>query len=161
LGGPSGGVNRYDLGTEALFPMGQVNQTIIGASAPPCLSSASAPPESDAGVSTNPFSSGDAWIGTYACPQGLIDLALVVESVVGNSVNARFDFAYGTTQGSFELGGTFDPTSREATFTPGSWVSQPGSSWFTVGMDGYVDLGGESYSGTITAAGCGAFAVAR
>jgi hypothetical protein len=179
FGGANGGVSRYDVSTKALFPIGQVNQTIVGASATPCLSAAaSAPPATDAGVPSpdpeggteagpaapaNPFSAGDAWMGTYVCPQGLTNLAVVVESVDGNTMNARFDFDWiaGSTQGSYELTGRFDPTTREATFTPGPWVSQPGSNWFTVGMDGYVDLGGVSYAGNITNPGCGAFSVTR
>jgi hypothetical protein len=141
--------------------MGQVNQTIVGASAAPCLSAEAAPPGPDAGAPANPFSPGEAWIGTYACGEGLTNVAIAVESVEGNTVNARFDLASGPTQGSFVLAGTFDPATREATFTPGPWVSQPSSGWSPVGMDGYVDLAGDSYAGTITSEGCGAFSVSR
>jgi hypothetical protein len=162
FGGVSGGVSRYDVAAKALFPLGQVNQTIVGASAAPCVSSAVAtPPGADAGETVAPFSGGDAWIGTYVCAPGLTNVAVVIESVAGNSVNARFDFAQDATQGSFELVGTFDPVTREATFSPGAWVSQPSGPWSAVGLDGYVDLSGQAFSGNITAAGCGAFSLAR
>jgi hypothetical protein len=162
FGGGTGAVSRYDVATKALFPLGQVNQTVVGASAAPCLSAAAAPPPNpDAGAPTNPFSAGDAWIGTYECPQGLTNLAVVIESVDGNSMNARFDFVVGATPGSFELTGSFDPSTREATFMPGSWVSQPTSGAPAVGMDGFVDLSGQNYSGNITTMGCGAFSVTR
>jgi hypothetical protein len=172
FGGYGGGVSRYDVATKALFPVGQVNQTIVGASATPCLSaSASTPPGDDAGspeagapaAPSNPFTAGDAWMGTYVCEQGLTNLALVVESVDGNTIDARFDYDWiaGSTQGSYVLTGTYDPTTREATFTPGAWVLQPGPDWAPVGMDGYVDLSGLTYSGSITYAGCGAFDVTR
>jgi hypothetical protein len=154
--------------------VGAVNQLVVGASATPCLpAAATSGPDagtSDAGsaeggtgVPANAFTPGDAWVGTYVCVQGLTNLALVVESVNGNSIDARFDFDWisGSTQGSYELTGTYDPTTREATFTPGAWVLQPGSSWSPVGMDGFVDLSGTSYSGNIQFAGCGAFSVSR
>jgi hypothetical protein len=176
FGGDTGGVSRYDVASKALFPVGQVNQVIVGASATPCLSaSASSPPDDDAGspdaspeagapaAPVNPFSAGDAWMGTYVCEQGLTNVALVVESVDGNAIDARFDFDWiaGSTQGSYVLTGSYDPTTREATFTPGAWVSQPGADWSPVGMDGYVDLSGMTYSGSITYQGCGAFDVTR
>ena len=170
--GGLGSVSRYDLAAKALFPMGQVNQDVTGASAMPCLSAAALPPpeldgrddgQADAGAPATPFSAGDAWMGTYACAGGLTKLAGVIEAVDGDAVTARFDFGSvdDVTQGSYELTGTFDPTTREATFSPGPWISQTGSGASPVGMDGYVDLSGTSYSGTITSTGCGAFSVAR
>jgi hypothetical protein len=173
--GQDGAVTRYDVAGKGLFPLGQVNQMIVDVSATPCLSAAAMPPpDADAGDDggddggtaspANPFSAGDAWMGTYVCSQGLTDLALVVESIDGNSVTARFDFdMFGSAiQGSYELTGTFDPTTREAQFTPGSWVSQPSlTSVAAVGMDGYVDLSGQTYAGNITGMDCGAFSVTR
>jgi hypothetical protein len=175
--GQDGAVTRYDVAGKGLFPLGQVNQMIADVSATPCLSAAAMPPpEADAGdgddggddggaaTPANPFSAGDAWMGTYVCSQGLTNVALVVESIEGASVTARFDFdLFGSAiTGSYELTGTFDPTTREAVFTPGSWVSQPGwSSLAPVGLDGYVDLGGQTYAGNITGMDCGAFSVTR
>jgi hypothetical protein len=168
VSGPAGGVSRYDVTTKALFPLGQVNQAIVGAGTTPCLSADALPPQNpDAGAPASPppgpFSAGDAWMGTYVCPQGLTNLVLAIESVDGNAVRARFDFDWveQATQGSYELTGTFDPSTREATFTPGAWVSDPGSTWYPVGMDGFVDLSGQSYAGSITSTGCGAFSVTR
>jgi len=40
FGGASGGVSRYDVATKALYPIGAVNQMVVGASATPCLSAA-------------------------------------------------------------------------------------------------------------------------
>jgi hypothetical protein len=174
LSGQSGGISRYDVASKSLYPMGALNQLVVGASATPCLSAAAASgpdagapeagsTEGGAAAPANAFSPGDAWMGTYVCVQGLTNLALVVESVSGNSIDARFDFDWvsGSTQGSYELTGTYDPATREATFTPGPWVSQPDSSWSPVGMDGFVDLSGTTFSGNIQFAGCGAFAVSR
>lgn len=176
LGGDSGGVSRYDVGTKALYPVGAVNQVVVAASAAPCVSAAEAGPDAgasdaaateggtpEAGPPASAFSPGDAWMGTYVCVQGLTNLALLVESVNGNSIDARFDFDWesGSTQGSYELTGTYDPSTREAVFTPGPWVSQPSSSWSPVGMDGFVDLSGTSYAGNIQFAGCGAFSLSR
>ncbi len=169
VSGQSGGISRYDVASKSLYPVGALNQQVVAASATPCLSAPTSfgpdagLPDGGAAAPSNVFSPGDAWMGTYVCVQGLTNLALVVESVSGSSIAARFDFDWvsGSTQGSYELTGTYDPATREATFTPGPWVSQPGSSWSPVGMDGFVDLGGTSYSGNIQFAGCGAFAVAR
>ena len=194
FGGDAGGVSRYEIATKTLQPLGQVNQTVVGASATPCLSAGAAPapvdagsvtpdpdaappadpdagapdPEGgsgggDAGAPASPFSPGDAWLGTYACTQGITDVAVLIESIDGDTIHARFDFDWvdGATQGSYEMTGRFDAATREVTFEPGRWVSQPGSSWSPVGMDGYVDLSGTSYAGNITYAGCGAFSVSR
>lgn len=194
IGGMSGGVNRYDIATKALYPIGALNQVIIGASATPCLPGGAGdgggPPapeggadggSSDGGEATgdaaddgetdggsaaapaNAFAAGDAWIGTFVCGQGLTHAALVVESIDGAAVKARFDFAgVGSAQGSYEIAGTYDPGTREATFTPGAWVSQPNDSdSAAVGLDGHVDLAGTSFAGTITASNCGAFSVTR
>jgi hypothetical protein len=169
FGGDYGGVTRYDVATKTLTPIGQVNQTIVGASAVPCTSAPSsvdggpngAP---DAGAApANPFSPGDSWIGNYVCQQGLTNLALVIESVNGDAVNARFDFNWvqGSATGSFELTGMFDPATGHAVFTPGAWVSQPGTNWETVGLDGFVNQSGDAFAGGISHTGCGAFAVQR
>jgi hypothetical protein len=179
FGGQAGGVSRYDLATKSLFPVGAVNQLVVGASASPCMSAptpsadsgsadgqASDGDTSDAGSPSPPgpsnaFAPGEAWIGTYECSEGLTNLALVIERVDGSAVQARFDFDASGTQGSFEVSGNFNPATREATFTPGSWVLQPSPSWPGVAMDGYVDLGGTSYAGSIPSEGCGAFSLTR
>jgi hypothetical protein len=177
--GPSGAVGRYDLSSKSILPVGQVDQEVVGASAVPCIADAGAAatdaavPDAgddgggDAGASAAappvPFAAGDVWIGTYVCPQGLTDLAVTVDSVDGNTIHARFDFDWvkGGASGSFVLDGTYDPTTREATFTAGPWISQPSSSWSTVGLDGYVDLSGQELAGNVTHDGCGAFSVRR
>jgi hypothetical protein len=172
-----GSVSRYDLAAKTLTPVGQLSQSIIGAAAAPCVR---APDVPDAGGATDagsdaatdadtpaagtiPFTQGDVWIGTYVCPQGLTDLALVVESTEGDSVKARFDFvlADDDTVGSFELTGEYDATTGHTTFQPGAWVSQPSDAWQTVGMDGFVDKTGQDFAGTITSPGCGAFSLQR
>jgi hypothetical protein len=173
FGSTEGSVSRYDLAAKTLTPVGQVNQSIVGTAAAPCVR---APNESDAGgaadaateagapsADTIPFTQGDVWIGTYVCPQGLTDLALVVESAAGDSVKARFDFvsAKDDSAGSFELTGEYDATTGHTTFKPGAWVFQPAGSWQTVGMDGFVDKAGQEFAGTITSPGCGAFFVQR
>jgi hypothetical protein len=170
--GDSGGVSRYDLTTKTLYPVGAVNQLVVGASATPCLARAGSPaPEPDAGspgagaeagvedagaAPANAFTQGDVWIGTFACTSGLQNVAVVVETVDGADVRARFDFD----GGSYELTGSYDPVTRRASFTPGAWVSQP-AGVSPVGMDGHIDLAGDSFSGTISGTGCGAFSVSR
>jgi len=178
LGADSGTISRYDLATKALFSVGQENDTIVGAGATPCLQSSGATSSdggsattspdaggdaSDAGATGSPWSAGDSWLGTFVCAEGLTQLALVIDSVSGSTIHARFDFdsAGGASLGSVELTGSFDSSTREATFTPGAWASQPTAGWSTVGLEGSVDLSGEEFSGTVTGTGCGAFSVHR
>jgi hypothetical protein len=118
---------------------------------------------SDAGLLENPFRPGEEWTGTYRCAQGLTSLVLRIDSVESNHVRARFDFNYvaGGADGSYYLTGTFNPATHAMTFVPGEWISKPGPSWFTVGMNGFVDDLAREYTGRIPAAGCGAFSVVR
>jgi hypothetical protein len=135
-------------------------------SAPPTPSSANgdaaaAPLPVGVMPSPNPFHPGDRWSGTYVCPQGSTELTLVIESVTGEDLDAEFDFDWvaGQASGSFHLTGTFDPITRRATFEPGAWIVRPGDNWYTVGLDGTVDVAARTYAGAITGPGCGAFAL--
>ena len=168
FGGGSGAISRYDLGTKTLSPLGQVNQIVAGASAAPCMAPAAAIQDPDGGAPAapaNPFSAGDAWIGTYSCDYnsgtGLTNAVLLVDSVAGNSVVARLTFAAELESGTFDVTGTFDPVTREAVFTPGAWAPGSPESSSTVGMDGYIDLGGHLYAGNVSAQECGSFSVQR
>ena len=95
------------------------------------------------------------------CPQGNTNLALVIDAVEGNSIQAKFEFEWapGTVSGSFALSGIWQPSTQRATFTPGVWFVRPGANWFPVGMKGTVDLQRRVYEGLITSPGCGAFSV--
>lgn len=110
----------------------------------------------------SPFDPGDNWTGTYTCPQGVTNLDLVVVSTDGASIVALFDFTFEAITGSFYLDGTFDKSTGVATFQPGAWIDQP-PGWFTVGMTGTVDVCASpmTYTGAITATGCGSFALTR
>jgi len=117
----------------------------------------------DAGPSRNPFSAGDRWVGTYTCAQGLTSLELVIVGVSGNTIQARFEFNFvaGSADGSFELTGKWNTTTRGVTFVPGEWISKPGPGWMTVAMDGFVDSNGREFAGMIPTAGCGSFSVVK
>jgi hypothetical protein len=111
----------------------------------------------------NPFHAGERWSGFYVCAQGNTNLVLVIDEVVGNSIQAKFDFEFApaAVTGSFALSGTWQPATLRATFTPGAWLVRPGPNWFPVGMKGTVDPQRRVYEGSITSAGCGAFSVVK
>jgi hypothetical protein len=109
----------------------------------------------------NPFHAGERWSGFYVCPQGNTNLVLVIDEVVGNSIQAKFDFEFApaTLTGSFALSGIWQPATLRATFTPGAWIVRPGPNWFPVGMKGTVDPQRRVYEGSIVSPGCGAFSL--
>jgi hypothetical protein len=111
----------------------------------------------------NPFRAGDRWVGTYTCPQGLTQLDLEIVSTAGNDVTDAvfdFDFTPAKITGSFHMSGIFAPATLAASFVPGAWVQRP-VGWNSVGMTGTVALATMTYSGEITAPGCGSFSVRR
>jgi hypothetical protein len=111
-----------------------------------------------------PFQGGQDWTGTYTCPQGLtiVDLE-VVDVQCDGTIEAVYNFNFDGTIGAYWLSGTYNPSTFEASFTPVSWINQPGSNWYMVGMDGVVNTGASpmSYSGQISGAGCGSFEVTQ
>jgi hypothetical protein len=189
--GTSGALTRYDLAGKTLQPMGQVNQTILGAAAAACAATPAAPPpdagapdaapsgpgddggaidggaapadDGSAAAEALPFAPGDAWVGSFACAPGVTNVALLVDSVDGATVHARIDFDWGASgrSASYALDGTYDPATREARFTPGPWAFGSSSTWTAVGLDGYVDLAGARLAGDVTHDGCGAFSLQR
>jgi hypothetical protein len=104
-------------------------------------------------VHANPFAEGQAWVGSYVCPQGRTALALRIEAVHGDAIQALFDFDFGggRAMGRFELHGTFTAASGEATFEPGAWLLRP-PGYYSVGMKGRVSR--TVYEGAIVGAGC-------
>ena len=118
-------------------------------------------PAPDAPIVDNPFHAGDDWVGTYTCPQGLTNLDLHIVGVDGDAVTATFDFDWTGTKGSFALSGTWQPVGARMRFDAGAWIDRPSSSWWTVNMDGTVDVASATYAGVIDTTGCGAFTVTR
>jgi hypothetical protein len=107
-----------------------------------------------------PFLPGQELVGKYTCTQGITDLRLRIVSVEGTAVAATFEFEHAPTRaaGSYELSGTWDPTTRRMVFTPGAWLVRP-SGYEPVGMDGRIPVDASSYAGRITHPTCGAFSV--
>lgn len=111
----------------------------------------------------NPFSPGQHWRGTYTCAQGLTNLDLQIVSTHADIVDdAVFAFDWsGGVSGAYHLSGAFDPATHRTILTPGAWIDQP-QGWYSVGMDGIVDLTTMTYAGNIadpTYSSCGTFTV--
>lgn len=104
-------------------------------------------------VHANPFAEGQTWVGSYVCPQGRTALALRIEAVHGDAIQALFDFDFGggRATGRFELHGTFAAASGEAMFEPGAWLVRP-PGYYSVVMKGRVSR--TAYEGEIVGAGC-------
>ena len=115
-----------------------------------------------AAVPETPFAAGQAWTGRYVCAQGITDLVVRIQAVQGNLVQAVFAFHHVPTgaAGEYELGGSWDPTSRVADLVPGAWIVQP-PGYVTVGMRGTVAANGVEWSGTIQNPSCGSFSLQR
>lgn len=105
-----------------------------------------------------PFSAGQTWVGNYRCAQGSTPLRLIIDSVNGTVVTAKFDFTSRGINGIYELHGTYNDSSRKMTFATGNWVKRA-SGFSTVGMDGTVSKDGKTFSGDITDRGCSTFQV--
>lgn len=105
-----------------------------------------------------PFSAGQTWVGNYRCAQGSTPLRLIISSVNGTEVNAKFDFTSRGVNGIYELNGVYNNSSRKITFATGNWVKRA-SGFGMVGMDGTVSKDGKTFSGDITDRGCSTFQV--
>jgi len=105
-----------------------------------------------------PFAPGQTWVGTYTCSQGDTDLTLAITRVDGMHVYGVFKFRHAASgaKGSYDLDGTFDPTTSGLTLLPGEWIEHP-KGYTSVGMIGTVS--NDVYSGTIDFSGCSAFSV--
>ncbi|MFC3031067.1 DUF1566 domain-containing protein [Pseudoalteromonas fenneropenaei] len=105
-----------------------------------------------------PFSAGQTWVGNYRCAQGSTPLRLIIDSVNGSEVNAKFDFTSRGVNGIYQLNGIYNNNSRKITFATGNWVKRA-SGFSAVGMDGTVSKDGKTFSGDITDRGCSTFQV--
>lgn len=113
-------------------------------------------------VTPNPFSSLRSWKGHYVCAGDRTQLAVQVENVAGNQVDALFEFRSGDgeTVGKFHAHGSYAPGSKSIKLAPGDWIEQP-SGWIAVGLSGKVDEAGETFSGKMDNAQCGDFSLTR
>jgi hypothetical protein len=169
--GGTGNVSRYDLASKTSKPMGSVSVSLVGAGSAPCVGSSAS--STDAGTDAggdatngitqgaNPFTAGQVWIGTYACPNGVTPAALAVDTVSGEAFAGRIDLRLGSpaVAASYEVSGTYNPATREAVLEPGRWIDPMPSSISAVGLDGFVSVAGEELSGTVSASRCGAFSL--
>lgn len=124
----------------------------------PAIAAPSMPEETaPARLATNPFATGQQWVGTYRCAQGETDLVLRVVRVDGPRVDAVFEFEHvdSGAVGSYEVHGMLEGTGQ-ISLSPGAWRSHP-AGYESVGMTGHVD--GEHFGGRIDHASCGEFSV--
>src|SRR4029078_11358755 len=73
-----------------------------------------------------PMNAGENWMGRYQCAQGPTDLDLRIDAVTGNTIDATFIFAHGTSGagGSVKMRGNLGPDGSLTLF-PGAWVARP------------------------------------
>lgn len=96
--------------------------------------------------------SGQVWAGQYTCVQGKTNLVLRINSVIGNRVNAVFDFNYlNRKKGAFIVNGVYYTNQNRLILKPTKWLKRP-SGYVAVGMDGQIR--GNQYFGRITDRGC-------
>ena len=102
---------------------------------------------------------GEEWIGRYVCAQGETDLDLHIDRVVGDSVDARFEFSHGPSGagGVYGMHGTIAPNGQ-VTLAPGQWIERP-PGYVSVGMHG--DIQGNRFAGRIDNSSCGTFDLRR
>jgi hypothetical protein len=171
LEGGTGNVSSYDIADNTLTPLGSVGQSLAAVAAAPCVSAVSS--QVDAGTdaasgrgtpgAASAFAPGQLWIGTYACSDEVVPAALAVDSVSSEGIMGRIDVRVGASGAlaSYSVRGSFDATTREATFTAGGWLLSPPSNAPAVGFDGFASLSGTELSGDVTSGGCGAFSLQR
>jgi hypothetical protein len=106
----------------------------------------------------SPFSTGDAWSGTYACGSKPSTGTLKITKVAGNNINGIFDFKIPSGKaGSYKMSGVYTPETRRLVLTAGEWIVQS-SGLQTVNFDGTVSQDKRTVSGKAKGAGCNNFA---
>jgi uncharacterized Zn finger protein (UPF0148 family) len=105
------------------------------------------------------MATGQDWIGTYTCRQGLTNAVLHVSNVSNGNVDAVFEFTVPRTRvmGSFRSHGTIG-TDGTLDLEPGDWVTRP-RGYSAVGMQGTVH--DNQYTGTMKRSGCTTFWLTR
>ncbi len=107
----------------------------------------------------SPMRAGEEWVGRYVCAQGETDLDLHVDRVMGDSLEATFEFSHGPSGagGAYKMRGTIAPNGQ-VTLTPGAWIDRP-SGYVSVGMHG--DVQGARFAGRMDHASCTTFDLRR
>jgi hypothetical protein len=102
---------------------------------------------------------GEEWVGRYVCAQGETDLDLHIDRVMGDSLEATFEFSHGPSGagGSYKMRGTIAPNGQ-VTLTPGAWIDRP-SGYMSVGMHG--DVRGTRFAGRMDHESCTTFDLRR
>jgi len=94
------------------------------------------------------------WDGTYTCIQGPTALHLTIKPLSDGRLSAVFNF-YSlpsnprVPSGSFQMNGTFNPSTQRVILSPGDWLSRP-LGFTTVGLDGTLDCKADHFSGKVT-----------
>lgn len=101
------------------------------------------------------------WNGTYHCGQGLTGLTLIVSPAQGENVPALFFFYSiaqnpGVPEGCYEMSGTYNPETGEASFVAQRWLLQP-PGYVTVNLQGTLDKAAPEINGTVDGPGCAEF----
>ena len=105
------------------------------------------------------MNTGEQWIGRYVCAQGETDLDLHIDRVMGDSIDATFEFSHGPSGagGVYRMRGTIGP-GGQVTLVPGAWIERP-SGYISVGMHG--DVRGAVFAGRMDHASCSTFDLRR
>jgi len=107
-----------------------------------------------------PMASGQDWIGTYTCAQGITNAVLHVSNVAPNGdVDAVFEFNVPrrSINGSFRSHGTI-ASNGALQLTPGDWVTRP-RGYVTVGLNGTVH--DNQFTGNVAGPSCTSFWLTR
>lgn len=106
------------------------------------------------------------WDGTYSCIQGKTALHLAIRQDIGDTLTAVFSFSAlpsnaSVPKGSFEMAGTFDPSTNHLRLSPGAWLAHP-RDFVSVGLDGKLACSGSHLVGKVTGgAFCTSFDLVR
>ncbi len=104
------------------------------------------------------MNAGEQWIGRYVCAQGETDLDLHIDHVMGDTIDATFEFSHGPSGagGAYRMRGTI--AGAQVTLVPGSWIERP-PGYVSVGMHGEVR--GAVFAGRMDHASCTTFELRR
>ena len=105
------------------------------------------------------------WSGTYTCAQGLTKLRLAIFQTSASSVTAVFKFSADSTNpavpsGRYWMSGSYHRRSGKIMFRPSRWIKRP-TNYIMVGLNGNVESGNSSISGTVLNRACSTFTVSR
>jgi hypothetical protein len=106
------------------------------------------------------------WEGSYTCSQGFTRLTLqVVHNMDGHGLEAVFAFYADDSNpevptGRYTMIGSYEPASGNVDLNESEWIEQPGG-YVMVSLDGFINDGGTSITGSVDNSGCTEFTVVR